>query len=234
MTLPTIAVLAGGLATRLHPVTQTIPKSLVPVCGEPFIAHQLRLLKRQGFEQVVLLTGHFGEQIEAFVGTGSAFGLVVRYSPDGEVQRGTGGAVRKALPLLGDVFFLLYGDSYLDVEVEPIWQAYQGSGCVALMTVLHNQDRWDASNVVFDDQLVVRYGKKADSGPRAEWIDFGLSVFSSSAIAACPASDPFDLADLTSDLASRRALAGFAVDRRFYEIGRPQGLADTEAYLSSL
>src|SRR5512133_904030 len=103
MTAP-VAILAGGLATRLRPITETIPKSLIEVCGEPFIAHQLRLLRSRGIEEVVLCIGYLGEQIEKVIGTGSAFGLRVRYSFDGKELLGTGGAIRRALDLLGEDF----------------------------------------------------------------------------------------------------------------------------------
>ena len=124
MSLPTLALLAGGTATRLRPITEKIPKSLVEVAGEPFLAHQLRLFRRQGIRRVILLVGHLGDQIEAFVGNGSAFGLDVAYSYDGQTKRGTGGAVRQALPLLGPSFFTCYGDSYLDVDLAPIHAAF--------------------------------------------------------------------------------------------------------------
>ncbi len=233
MSLPTLAVLAGGLATRLRPVTLTIPKSLVEVAGEPFLAHQLRLARRQGFARVVLLVGHLGEQIQAFAGDGAGFGLEVKYSFDGSGPRGTGGALRNALPLLGDDFFVLYGDSYLDVEARPIWDAYRNSGRAALMSVLHNKGRWDASNVIFDGKDVLLHDKSANGDPRVEWIDYGFSVFSAKSVDQWPEPDPFELSRLTRNLAERRELAGCEVTRRFYEIGKPEGLKETEAYILS-
>jgi NDP-sugar pyrophosphorylase family protein len=233
MSLPTLAILAGGTATRLRPITETIPKSLVEVAGEPFLAHQLRLAHEQGFRRVVLLIGHLGDQIRAFAGDGARFGLEVSYVEDGPVRRGTGGAVRAALPALGPAFFVLYGDSYLDIDAEPVWRAFTQSGCPALMTALHNADRWDASNVELRDGMVVRHDKMARGEPGVEWIDYGFSVFAAEALAGWPAADPFDLSELTGALARRGALAGFEVTQRFYEIGKPEGLAETEAYLRS-
>lgn len=229
--LPTLAILAGGLATRLRPITLTIPKALVEVAGEPFLAHQLRLAKRQGFSRVVLMVGHLGEQIEAFARDGEAFGLEVEYVYDGPTQRGTGGAIRAALPRLGEHFFVLYGDSYLDVEARPIWAAYRAAGLPALMSVLHNRDRWDPSNVIFADGLVIRHDKAARGEPGVEWIDYGFSVFSKTAIESWSGPDPFDLAHLTRELAASGKLAGFEVSQRFYEVGKPEGLAETEAYI---
>ena len=229
--LPSIAVLAGGLATRLRPITETIPKSLVPVAGQPFIVHQLRLLHRQGFRRVVLLIGHLGELIRDVVGNGSDFGLNVDYVADGSVQRGTGGALRNALPALGGSCFVMYGDSYLPINCAPIWQAFRQNGRPALMTVLHNRNRWDPSNVRFDGRRVLSHDKRLAGAPGVEWIDYGLSIFATETIRNWPDADPFDLSTLTGDLARRGLLDGFEVGARFYEIGKPIGLAETEALL---
>ena len=233
MSLPGLAILAGGLATRLRPITQTIPKSLVEVAGEPFLAHQLRLARRQGFERVTLLIGHLGEAIMAFAGDGGRFGLEVAYALDGDRPRGTGGALRAALPGLGEAFFVMYGDSYLDIDVRPVFEAFTAAARPALMTVLHNRDEWDPSNVVFDGALVRRHDKAARGEPGVEWIDYGLSVFRAGVIGDWPGTDPFDLSEVTRALAERGELAGFDARRRFYEIGKPEGLAETEAYLRS-
>jgi len=233
MTLPPLAILAGGLATRLRPITETIPKSLVKVAGEPFLAHQLRLAKRQGFCKIILLTGHLGEQIEAFAGNGARFGLEIAYSHDGSEPRGTGGAVRAAQRYLDEVTFVTYGDSYLDIAVEPIWSRFCASGSAALMTVLHNQDQWDPSNVIFDGTMVRQHDKTANGQPGVEWIDYGLSVFRTEAITSCDYPDPFDLSLLTKKLAHEGQLAGHEVSTRFYEIGKPEGLEETAAYLSA-
>jgi NDP-sugar pyrophosphorylase family protein len=107
-----VAILAGGLATRLRPVTETIPKSLIDVNGEPFIAHQLRLLRSEGVERAVICTGYLGEAVREFAGDGRGFGIDLAYCEDGPKLRGTAGAIRNALPLLGDRFLVLYGDSY--------------------------------------------------------------------------------------------------------------------------
>ncbi len=146
-----VAILAGGLANRLRPITETIPKALVTVAGEPFLFHQLRYLKAQGVAHVVICTGYLGEQVEAAVGNGHAFGLKVEISPDGPVLLGTGGALKTAAPKLGDAFFVLYGDSFLPCDFGKVQSAFEASGKPALMTVLRNGDRWDKSNVVFVD-----------------------------------------------------------------------------------
>ena len=224
-----IAILAGGFATRMRPATETIPKALLSVAGEPFIAHQLRLLRRGGVSKVVLCVGHLGKMIEEFVGGGEAFDLPVLYSREDEKLLGTGGALRQALPLLGPCFFVLYGDSYLDVDYAAVQRDFEASGAPALMTVYRNDGRWDTSNVLFDGARVVRYEKRRPSADMHH-IDYGLGVFSADALRG-PDQETFDLADVYSRLAMAGRLAGYEAPRRFYEIGTPAGLIETEAFL---
>jgi NDP-sugar pyrophosphorylase family protein len=228
--LPTVAILAGGLATRMRPATETIAKSMLDVAGEPFIAHQLRLLRREGVESVVLCLGFLGEQVADYVGDGSRFGLRVAVSYDGAALRGTGGALQTALPLLGETFFVLYGDSYLDVPMRAVWDRFRDAGQPALMTVHRNEGRWDTSNVVFDGTRVAYYSKR-DRRPDMEYIDFGLGLLSAALFADRPAGPSFDLAELYEELAAAGRLAGWESPRRFYEIGTPSGLAETDRYL---
>jgi NDP-sugar pyrophosphorylase family protein len=225
-----IAILAGGLATRMRPLTAATPKALLDVNGEPFIAHQLRLLAAWGAARAVLCTGFLGEQIEAFVGDGARFGLQVAYSPDGDRLLGTGGALKRALPLLGERFLVVYGDSYLPCDAAAAVRAFDASGKSALMTVLRNEGRWDASNVVFRDGRIVAYDKKARS-PEMQHIDYGLGAFDARAFADVPADRPACLADLYQDLLARGELAGHEVGERFYEIGSFQGLEELCRYL---
>jgi len=228
-TLP-VAILAGGVATRLRPLTETLPKSLVEVAGEPFITHQLRLLRREGIRDVVLCVGHLGDQIEACVGDGRRFGLNAAYSFDGERLMGTGGALRRALPLLGDAFFVLYGDSYLDIALAPIELAFRRQHLPALMTVFRNEGRWDTSNVVFDGVRVICHDKRAPR-PDMRYIDYGLGILTAEILRRESAEQPFDLSDVYAALAASGRLAGYEATRRFYEIGTPGGLAETDRYL---
>jgi MurNAc alpha-1-phosphate uridylyltransferase len=160
MMLP-VAILMGGTATRLRPVTETIPKALIDIAGEPFLAHQLRLLAASGIERVVCCVGYLGEMIRDYAGSGEQFGLQIQYSFDGPALLGTGGALRQALPLLGENFFALYGDSYLPCDYRLIQQTFAASLKPALMTVYRNEGRWDTSNVLLDQQRIVRYDKRA-------------------------------------------------------------------------
>jgi NDP-sugar pyrophosphorylase family protein len=227
--MPSIAVIAGGIAQRMRPLTETVPKALLSVAGEPFIAHQLRLFRREGVDQVVLCVGYLGEKIEEFVGDGNRFGLNVRYSYDGDRRLGTGGAIRKALPLLGNDFLLIYGDSYLDIGFAPIVEAFRSYGSPALMTILHNLGRWDTSNVEFADGRIVDYSKQPTA--RMAHIDYGLAMLSAAVFADVAMPDEFDLAVLYQRLLAQNQLYGYEVTQRFYEIGSPAGLAETDAYL---
>ncbi|MDE3067174.1 MAG: nucleotidyltransferase family protein [Verrucomicrobiota bacterium] len=226
-----VAILAGGLATRLRPLTEKIPKSLVPVAGRPFLAHQLELLHRRGIRRAVLCVGHLGEMIQREFG-GEKSGVKLEYSFDSPKPLGTGGALKHALPLLGPEFFALYGDSYLPVELAPVAEFFQRSGRLGCMTVYRNEGRFDASNVVFRNGEIVVYDKKHRS-PEMRHIDYGLSVFKAAALGNFPAGSPFDLAEVLAELVRQRQLAGYEVRERFYEIGSPAGLAELETLLQS-
>ena len=225
-----LVILAGGLATRLGSVTERIPKSLVEIAGEPFISHQLRLLRRQGIECVVLCIGHLGQQIESFVGDGGRWGLRVAYSFDGDTLLGTGGAIQRALPKLGERFFVLYGDSYLEGDLGVIERAHLDSDKLGLMTVLRNDDRWDRSNVMFENGRITRYDKTQRTRDM-RYIDWGLGVLRAEAFDHAPGEGAFDLPSLYRRLLELDQLAGFEVDHRFYEIGSATGIRDTESHL---
>lgn len=226
-----VAILAGGLATRLRPITEKIPKALIEVGGRPFVCRQLDYLRGQSINRVVLCTGYLGEQIEAVVGDGQAFGLDVCYSPDGPTLLGTGGALKRALPSLGERFFVLYGDSFLPCNFHEVQQAFVNSGRPALMTVLHNGDRWDKSNALFRDGQIIEYNKRSPR-PEMEYIDYGLGILSADVLGGYPDAVPFDLAEVYRQLSLAGKLAGHEVHERFYEIGSYEGLKDAELYFS--
>jgi NDP-sugar pyrophosphorylase family protein len=230
MNLP-VAILAGGLATRLKPLTEKIPKVLLPVAGKPFLAHQLALLHREGIQRAVLCLGHLGERVQHEFGDGSAHGVRLDYSFDGPKLLGTGGAIKRALPLLGERFFVLYGDSYLPIPFAPIAEFFARCGKLGLMTVFENRGLYDSSNVVFRDGEIAIYDKKARL-PEMHHIDYGLSLFRAPAFDDWPLDQAFDLADVMQRLVARRQLAGYEVKQRFYEIGSHAGLAELEALLS--
>jgi len=214
-----LAILAGGLATRLGPLTKSIPKSLIPVAGEPFVAHQLRLLQRSGIQRVILCVGHLGEMIERVVGDGGAFGINVEYSYDGATLLGTAGAIRATLPKLGESFFVMYGDSYLACDYAAIEREFLRRGKLGLMTVFCNEGQWDTSNVQFEGGQILAYSKKKRTS-RMRYIDYGLGVFHAEAFARTRAAD---LADVYAELLQAGELTAVEVYERFYEIGSPAG-----------
>lgn len=231
--MPPVAILAGGLATRMRPATEKIPKALLDVAGKPFIARQLEYLARQQVSQVVLCVGYLGEMIEDEIGDGAGFGLKVSYSFDGEKLLGTGGALRKALPLLGDAFFVLYGDSFLPVAFAPIAGAFAASGQPALMTVLENRGQWDRSNVLMREGRLIEYNKAA---ARADftYIDYGLGLLKSEILRAMPDDVIVDLAEIYRLFSLAGKLAAYVVHERFYEIGSPDGLKETSDYFKGI
>jgi NDP-sugar pyrophosphorylase family protein len=225
--LPPVCVLAGGIGSRLGEHVREVPKPLVEVAGEPFLFHQLRLLRSHGAERIVLCVAYLGERIVDAIGDGRAFGLEVSYSFDGPERIGTAGAIRRALPSLGPEFLVLYGDTYLRIDYQAVAAAHAASGLPALMTVLRNDGQWDTSNADFDGQLV-RYDKFAPQ-PGWAWIDYGLGVLTPAALAAEP--DAADLAAVYATLSREGRLAGYAATERFYEIGTPAALAETDDFL---
>jgi N-acetyl-alpha-D-muramate 1-phosphate uridylyltransferase len=227
-----VALLAGGLATRLRPLTETIPKALVEVAGRPFIDHQLGLLRRHGVRRVVLCLGHLGEQVEAYLGKDAGHGMDSQYSYDGERPLGTGGALRRAMPLLGEMFWVMYGDSYMDIDYGAVLADFLRRDVLGLMTVLHNGDRWDRSNVIFRDGRLVRYDKRQRS-PEMTYIDYGVALLRRPALARIPPDQPYDLADLYSALVAEGQMVGYEVTQRFYDIGSPASLEETNAYLQA-
>jgi len=228
-----VAILAGGLATRLRPMTEKVPKILLPVAGQPFLGHQLDLLRAQGITRVVLCLGYLGEMVADAFGDGKAHGIQLEYSFDGPKLLGTGGALKQALPKLGQEFFVIYGDSYLPTPLSPIAGFFERCGQPGLMTVYRNEGRYDTCNVVFAEGRIKIYDKSRRL-PEMQYIDYGLSLFRSSVFDQYPADHPFDLSDVMRRLASEGGLAGFEVPDRFYEIGSHAGLAELDALLRNL
>ncbi len=226
-----VAILAGGRATRLHPLTERIPKSLLDVNGEPFIGHQLRLLYARNIRRVVLCLGYLGEMVQDFVGDGSRFGLEATYSFDGPKPLGTGGAVKECLHLLDQKFLVIYGDSYLPCDYDVVMESFLASGKKALMTVYRNDGLYDTSNVEFADGKILSYDKKVCSD-RMKYIDYGLGCFDGSAFQDVPQDKPTDLAEIYCNLLGAGELAACAVNQRFYEIGSLEGLKQTSGFIA--
>jgi NDP-sugar pyrophosphorylase family protein len=224
-------ILAGGLATRMRPLTETIPKAMIPVEGRPFIDHQLAWLAAHGVTDAVLSVGYLGEAIRAHVGDGARYGLSARVVDEGPNLRGTAGAVRLAFDegVLAERFLLTYGDSFLPIDFAAVFRHFEASGAPALMTVYRNQGRWDTSNVIFDGRMVTLYDKQRRTRPPEDFafIDYGLSALTRRAIEqGIPTGVKADLSELFHTLSLRGELSGYESPERFYEIGSPEGLAD--------
>jgi len=228
-----VAVLAGGLATRLRPLTERIPKILLPLAGRTFAEHQLDLLRNQGIKQVVYCLGYLGEQVGELLGDGRRWGMEFTYVFDGPALLGTGGALAHALPHLGPAFFVMYGDSYLRCDFNAVERTFASSRKPGLMTVFRNDDRWDRSNVDYRSGQILRYDKTAAPGT-LHYIDYGLGVLTPEAFRPwAGGTERFDLSDVYRRLVDTGALAGHEVDDRFYEIGSAEGLSELQALLET-
>jgi D-sedoheptulose 7-phosphate isomerase len=224
-------ILAGGMATRLGGITQAIPKALIDVAGKPFIDHQVRLLGDNGFRHIVFCIGHLGEQIQQHLGDGSSTGMKFDYSFDGPKLLGTGGAIRRAAHLLPEQFFILYGDSYMDINYPAVLRHFSDSKADGLMTIIRNDDQWDSSNAIFRDGELLRYDKK-NKTPEMNFIDYGIAILRKSAIEEIATDASFDLAELYTRLVAEGRMIGYEVHERFYEIGTPQSLEEARRFLT--
>ena len=225
-----VVVLSGGLATRMQEYTmlestQKIPKAMIEIAGKPFIHWQLAMLREQQVEQVILCIGHLGEMIEAYAGDGSRYGLELTYSYDGDKLLGTGGAIKKIEDILPDAFFVLYGDSYLEIPYAPLVEAFISSGKKGLMTVYENTDLYDVSNVIFQNGELLTY-RKHDKVKEMRHIDYGLGILRKETFRDFPSNEAFDLAAVYEKLVNEKQLLGYEVFKRFYEIGSPEGLRE--------
>jgi NDP-sugar pyrophosphorylase family protein len=228
-----VAILAGGLATRIKPISDSIPKSLIEINGKPFLEWQLQLLEKNKCESVIICVSHKSEMIEEFIRRRKKSNLEVLFSSDGEKQLGTGGALIKAKNYLGTAFMVLYGDSYLPVNYSEIEDCFLKSNKLGLMTVMKNSLQSEPSNVVFINGFVQKYDKHSPD-EAMDFIDFGLNLFQSAVFDAYPLNESIDLSTIQSELAGRNELAGFQVDQRYYEVGSFQGIRDFESYTRGL
>ncbi|MBM4030036.1 MAG: nucleotidyl transferase [Planctomycetes bacterium] len=225
-------ILAGGLGTRLRPLTDTIPKAMVPVCGRPFLEYQIELLARCGVKDLIICLGHLGHMIEDHFGDGTKFGISIRYGRERHRLLGTAGAVKNVITMLRDAFFVVYGDSYAPVEFADVMAYFERHNRLGLMVVLRNEDRWDRSNVIVQDNLVAVYDKQQKL-PGMDYIDHGVSLFRRKAFAFIPPGVVADLAVIHRHLVDRRELLAYETTNRFYQIGTPEGLAEFEALVGA-
>lgn len=224
------AILVGGLGTRLGALTKGTPKPMVMVAGMPFLEHEIALLKRSGIEDFVLCVGYLGEKVEAHFGDGSRWGVRVRYSYDGPKLLGPAGALKRAEPLLGELFFVTYGDAYLRMDYRGMMKALVDSGKMGVMAVYENHGKYGRSDVVVSGGRVVRYDKGGGGG--MEWVNFGVSALTRRALALIPAGKEVGEEAFYGELIRREELLAFPVRDRFYEIGTPESLGEFERFIS--
>jgi len=224
-----IAILAGGLATRLGNLTRNQPKSMLKIRGETFLEHQLELLRRGGIKNIVLCIGHMGEQIEKHFENGRKYGVSIKYSFEDKLL-GTAGALKKAEVLLNDTFFTMYGDSYLFLDFSAAMRYFNSQSKLALMTVYKNYDRYDRSNTVVEGNLVKKFSKKERTEDMV-YIEYGANIFKKEALKMIPENQYYSLDDLFPRLIEMEELLAFGVRERFYEVGSPQGLREFEEYM---
>lgn len=217
-------ILAGGLGTRLRPLTDGVPKAMVMVHGKPFLEYQIRLLLNGGITSLVLCIGHLGKRIREYFGDGGKFGVDIRYSDDGDRLLGTAGALKRAEPLLADDFFLIYGDSYLFLDYRAIKDFFRRRQELALMVVYRNEDSREPSNVITGGGFVLAYDKETHT-PDMTHINFGASVIRKEALNSVPASRYYTQEELYADLIRKRQLLAFEVYDPYYEVGSRKGLA---------
>jgi len=225
-------ILAGGLATRLRPLTGTIPKSMLLVAGKPFLEHQIALLRRSAVHNLVLCVGYLSEMIQDYFGDGSRFGVTINYSRETETLLGTGGALRHAAPLLEEDFLVTYGDSYLMLDYEHVMRVFRSSGMPGMMVVYRNEDRWDRSNVIVENSIVAFYSK-TERRPHTVYIDAGVSALRKETLGLLRQHDPVGLDVLLRDLTVQGCLHAYETKQRFYEIGSLAGLNELRELMSA-
>lgn len=225
-------ILAGGLGTRLRPITDTIPKAMVPVCGRPFLECQLEVLARNGIDDVIICLGHLGHMIEEHFRDGRELGVSIRYGYERDRLLGTAGAVKNVEGFLGDVFFVLNGDTYPVVDFAGVMRHFLNHDRLGLMVVFRNEDRWDRSNVILDGAFVGVYDKH-QKRPGMVHIDFGVWAFRREAFSSIPAGVPIDMSIVYGTLIGQRQLLAYETFHRFYEIGSLDGLREFEALVQS-
>ncbi len=227
-----VAILAGGLATRLGDLTRNQPKSMVKIWGEPLLEYQLELLKRGGIKDIVLCVSHMGEQIERHFGNGREYGVNIKYSVEDKLL-GTAGALKKAETLLNDIFFTIYGDSYVFVDFPAAMRYFKSQKKLALMTVYKNYDRYDRSNTAVEGNLVKKFSKK-EKTKDIIYIEYGANIFRKGVMKMIPENQFHSLEELFPHLIEMDELLAFDVKERFYEIGSSQGLKEFKEYIQGV
>lgn len=225
-------ILCGGLATRMGDPAKTIPKSMMDIDGKPFLQYQIENLKKHQINDIVLCVGHLSEKIKEYFGDGSKFWVNIQYSHDGEKPLGPIGALKKAEPLLNEIFFTMYGDSYVFLDFKKVYLHFLKQKKSALMTAYKNHDKYDKSNIVIKNEKITKYNEKKTKD--MIYIDYGVSIFRKQILELIPENTYFTTKDLFAKLIKQNELLAFEVRKRFYHIGNLEGLEDFKSHIHSL
>ncbi len=226
-----IAILCGGLATRLAPLSTHTPKSMIKIHGKPFLEYQINTLKKNKITNIVLCVGHLADQIIDYFGNGKKFNVHITYSHDGKTPLGPAGALKKAADKLENIFFTLYGDSYVFLNFQKIYNHFSTTKNLAMMTVFQNHDKYDTSNIVVKNNKVIKYNK--NKTPDMTYIDYGVSIFRKQTLHLIPHNTFFTTKDLYTKLVEKNELQAYPVTKRFYHIGTPEALQDFNRFILS-
>ena len=220
-----IVILCGGLATRLGDLAKDTPKSMIQIEGKPFLEYQIENLKKHSIKDIVLCVGHLFEQIEKYFGNGKKFGVNIKYSYDRDKPLGPIGAVKNAEPLLKDIFFIMYGDSYLTVNFKNVYSFFNQYNKLGLMVVYKNFDKYDKSNLIIKNNMIVAYGEKERTQDMI-YIDYGASILRKKSLDLIPKNTFYTTGQFFSNLISKKELLAFKANERFYHIGNPDALEE--------
>lgn len=226
-------ILAGGLGTRLRPLTEKVPKVMVAVNGEPFLLHLLQLLKSQGINDIVLCIGYLGQHVKDSFGNGEAMGVNLRYSEEKGKLLGTGGALKQAQSLLDDYFLVINGDTYLPIDYRKVEKAFLRRGKKALMVVYDNRDDTEVkNNVALDDDLMVKSYDKNHPDRNFHHVEAGALALRKEVLDMIREGDAISLeAGLYPGLIQQGEMAAFVARQRFYDIGLPEQRKIFEAFV---
>jgi NDP-sugar pyrophosphorylase family protein len=225
-----IVILCGGLGTRLSHLTKYTPKSMIQIEGKPFLEYQIENLKKQSIKDIVLCVGHLSEKIEEYFGKGEKFEVNIKYSYEKEKLFGPIGALKNTEPLLEETFFIMYGDSYLSVDLHKVQNYFMQHDKPALMVVYKNQDKYDRSNLIVQDNMVIGYGEKERTRDMI-YIDYGTSILRKKILEILPKDTPISTEQFFSDLVKKRELMAFEAEERFYHIGDLESLEEFRSYI---
>jgi N-acetyl-alpha-D-muramate 1-phosphate uridylyltransferase len=228
-----MVIFCGGLATRLGDLAKDTPKSMIKIEGKPFLEYQIEMLKKQSIKDIVLCVGYLSEKIIEYFGDGKKFGVNIRYSHDDEKPLGPIGALKNAEPLLADVFFIMYGDSYLFVDFKKVYSYFLKHDDLALMVTYKNFDKYDASNLVIKNGRILAYGKENKTKDMI-FIDYGTSILRKNVLELIPKHTYYSMVPFFSDLIKRKQLLAFEAKKRFYHIGTPEALKEFNDYIKGL